>query len=347
MKKSIAFLFAFLTVTAMLLSACTSANSTENTAPADDQAPQAESAPAEEQAPPAESDEVAADNAEAAAPPEAQNETPETSGLPADPQRISFLSGDGVTSLVGYYYPSKYANAPIIILMHWAGGNQRDWCKIAPWLQNRQDENPSLMPDCEETIAAYSLPFPPTWWDESWFPPMPEDASYAVFTFDFASYGESETGSGRENVQDAIGAFTAAAALEGIDSNRIVSAGSSIGADGAPDGCFYHNEANGSGCLGAFSWSPGNYLGELYPEIVHNLAQQEPPVPVWCLAGEEDAEAAPTCDMASLDLTENYIYLGKSEHGNMLIAPELTPPDVDKNSLELLIDFLGSTVPFP
>ncbi len=44
------------------------------------------------------------------------------SGLSADPQRVEFQAEDG-KKLVGYYYPSKYANAPIVILMHWVGGD--------------------------------------------------------------------------------------------------------------------------------------------------------------------------------------------------------------------------------
>ncbi|MDP2778191.1 MAG: hypothetical protein Q8O48_11165, partial [Anaerolineales bacterium] len=41
------------------------------------------------------------------------------SSLSADPQRVEFQAEDG-KNVVGYYYPSKYANAPILILMHWA-----------------------------------------------------------------------------------------------------------------------------------------------------------------------------------------------------------------------------------
>ena len=48
------------------------------------------------------------------------------SGLDANPQRVEFQAEDG-KNLVGYYYPSKYADAPIVILMHWAGGDLCDW----------------------------------------------------------------------------------------------------------------------------------------------------------------------------------------------------------------------------
>ncbi len=59
--------------------------------------------------------------------------------LPAEPQRVEFQAEDG-KKLVGYYYPAAVNPAPAVILMHWAGGDERDWLAIAPWLQNRPQE---------------------------------------------------------------------------------------------------------------------------------------------------------------------------------------------------------------
>ncbi|MCJ7703584.1 MAG: hypothetical protein MUO62_18530 [Anaerolineales bacterium] len=134
------------------------------------------------------------------------------SGLSADPQRVAFSAQDG-KNLVGYYYPAKYASAPVIVLMHWARGDQRDWCQIAPWLQNRKAEAPAEMPGCGALSASAS------WWDPSWFPLLPEEASFAVFTFDFRDFGESEAGmsSRQEWAWDAQAAFATAAGLEGVD----------------------------------------------------------------------------------------------------------------------------------
>ncbi|MCJ7434835.1 MAG: hypothetical protein MUO77_15235, partial [Anaerolineales bacterium] len=108
------------------------------------------------------------------------------SGLSADPQRVDLQAEDG-KKLVGYYYPSKYANAPIIILMHWAGGDLCDWSAMSPWLQNRADENPAQIARCEGS-AGTSL--------KSILPPMTLEVSFAVFAFDFRGFGESEAGDG-------------------------------------------------------------------------------------------------------------------------------------------------------
>jgi hypothetical protein len=177
--------------------------------------------------------------------------TPEVyySNLQADPQRIEFLAEDG-KNLVGYYYPSLYADASVVVLMHWAGGNQLDWCVIAPWLQNRQVESPAEMPGCANAPAGFSWGGPALWWDSSWFPQMPGDVSYAVFTFDFRDYGESQAGRGSsiDLTKDALAALITASGLGGIDPMRIVTAGASIGSDGAPDGCLLFNQSVGGGC---------------------------------------------------------------------------------------------------
>lgn len=237
------------------------------------------------------------------------------SGLAADPQRVEFQAEDG-KNLVGYYYPSKYANAPIMILMHWAGGDLCDWKDIARWMQNRLDENPAKLERCEaETRAA-------SWWDSTWFPAMKSDVSIAVFAFDFRDYGESEAGGAGPNwTKDAKAAFKAAAGFEGVDATRLASMGASIGADGAPDGCLLYNQEAGSGCVGALSLSPGNYLNMTYATVVTDLA----PIPVWCLTGELDREAAPTCKGASGEAYRSEIYPGSNDHGMMLIATGFDP----------------------
>lgn len=236
------------------------------------------------------------------------------SGLDANPQRVEFQAEDG-TNLIGYYYPSKYADAPIVILMHWAGGDLCDWKDMARWMQNRLDENPAKLERCESETR------PAPWWDPSWFPPMNADTSLAVFVFDFRGYGESGGGFGSETKQDTLAAFQTAAGLEGVDITRMASLGASIGADGAPDGCLLYNQETGSGCVGALSLSPGSYFGMIYATVISDLA----PVPVWCLAGELDGESAPTCESASGENYRSVIYTGSDDHGMMLIAPGLDP----------------------
>lgn len=251
------------------------------------------------------------------------------SNLSADPQRKEFQAEDG-KNLVGYYYPSKYADAPIMILMHWAGGDLTDWCEIALWLQNRRDENPANPERCAN--AGFGLPagMSTPWLDSTWFPPMAPDVSIAVFAFDFRGYGESDGGSGNET-RDALAAFQTAAGFEGVDTTRMAALGASIGADGAPDGCLLYNQKTGSGCVGAFSLSPGNYLGMDFAAVVKDLA----PIPIWCLAAEGDAYSFSTCNSASGESYRPVIYIGTDLHGMMLITPDLEP-----QPMILIQDFL-------
>jgi hypothetical protein len=268
-------------------------------------------------------------------PPTAPTLTPEPqrplSGLAAVPQRVEFQAEDG-KNLVGYYYPSKYADAPIVILMHWAGGDLTDWCKIAPWLQNRGDETPSSLGRCANAGAGLPEGFPAPWLDSTWFPPMNADASFAVFAFDFRDYGESDAGGGGPDwAKDAKAAFVTAAGLESVDASRMAAAGASIGADGAVDGCLLYNQERGSGCVGAFSLSPGNYLGMAYETTVQDLGA----VPVWCLAAEGDPDSLSTCNDASGNSYRAVIYPGIDLHGMSLVTPELDP-----QPLVLIQDFL-------
>jgi hypothetical protein len=226
----------------------------------------------------------------------------------------------------------------VVILMHWAGGNQRDYCVLAPWLQNRLDEAPAEMPGCTEAPSAFQWGGPTPWWDPSWFPLMPDGSSLAVFTFDFRDFGESETGMAARSewAQDALAAFHTAATLQGVDLSRMVAVGASIGADGAVDGCLLYNQAaGGEGCLGGFSLSPGDYLEMSYPEVVASLDTSDPAVPSWCLAGEYDAPALQACQAASGDSYFSQIYLGREEHGMKLVDPRFEP-----TALELLLEFL-------
>jgi pimeloyl-ACP methyl ester carboxylesterase len=242
---------------------------------------------------------------------------------------------------VGYYYPAKYAQAPVVILMHWAGGDQRDYCLLAPWLQNRLDEAPAEMPGCAEAPAAFTWGGPTSWWDPTWFPPLPVEASLAVLTFDFRDFGESEAGMGSrgEWAQDALVAFQTAANLEGVDNTRMVAAGASIGADGAADGCLLYNQTAGSGCLGGFSISPGNYLEMPYPEVVTSLDTADPSIPAWCLAGEYDTASFEACNAAAGDSYRSQVYLGREEHGMKLVDPRFEP-----TVLDLLLAFLALTL---
>lgn len=254
------------------------------------------------------------------------------SGLSADPQRVEFQADDG-KNLVGYYYPSKYSDAPIMILMHWAGGDLTDWCEIALWLQNRRDENPANPECCANAGSGLPAGMPTPWLDSAWFPLMSPEFSVAVFAFDFRDYGESEKGSGDRSkwAKDAKAAFVTTAGLAGVDAARMASLGASIGADGAADGCLLYNQEAGSGCVGAFSLSPGDYLGMDFAAVMKDLAS----TPVWCLAGELDSESALVCEGASGEKYRSVIYPGINLHGMMLFTPDLEP-----QPMILIQDFL-------
>ncbi len=245
---------------------------------------------------------------------------PELEALPAEAQEIIFNASDG-QELTGRYYPAAVNPAPVIVLMHWAGGDQFDWVEIAYWLQNRG-------------LGGETEPSQP-WLDPSWFPALPEDASYAVFTF---SFRDCEGGCHAFNsdlwLLDAQAAMETAMNLEGIDAQRMLTAGASIGADGAPDGCLWLNQNHGTHCLGAFSFSPGSYLTLSYADVVTGLETLDQPVPAYCLYSVEDGASAETCRAAGGALYETQEWAG-NQHGMVLIQPGLDP-----NALEMFLAFI-------
>ncbi len=273
--------------------------------------------------------------------------------LPPDPQRVTFQGEHG--TMVGYYYPADRPQAPVIVLMHWAPGDQRDWCLLAPWLQNRAAEHPALMPGCEEAIAKAD-PLP-AWWDASWFPPMPEGTSYAVFTFDFPGFGESKAAAYTDvtvryqphrqreewNISqgDLVAALETAAALSGVDSNRVVTVGVSIGADGAMEGCAAFNQlhAGAPRCVGAWAISPGDYLGLSFAEAVDTLGARSPETVKWCATSWSEKQS---CTQAQDGLQQ--VILFPKGHGMTFFGPSVYPmkPGRDATVMDFLLEFLQS-----
>ncbi|MEW5830328.1 MAG: hypothetical protein AB1846_15680 [Chloroflexota bacterium] len=235
---------------------------------------------------------------------------------PAGAQRIEFQAEDGVT-LVGYFYPSKFVNAPVVVLMHWAGGDQTDWMEVGlvQWLQNRLDENP---------IPAGQVEV---------YPPMPEALSFSVFTFDFRTFGESDPMAGVPYAQitpgwvmDAKAAYATAATMPEVDPSRVAGIGSSIGADGVVDGCD-------DNCIGALSLSPGNYLALLYTDEVKRV--DEAGKPVWCVAAEGDGPAYAACSGSAGEHYLSKFYPGDI-HGTAFLMPPNNPPDIGQVILDWL-----------
>jgi hypothetical protein len=226
--------------------------------------------------------------------------------LSPEPQVIEFESEDGF-ALNGMYYPAAVNPAPTIVLMHWAPGDQTDWIEIATWLQNRGlggENSNSAIP----------------WLDPSWF-----------------RYCESGCSNWDPDgwLMDAQAAMRTVRELEGIDATRIVAIGTSIGADGAADSCFWYNDLYDHGCLGALSISPGSYLTVPYVDAVATLESQTSPKPAWCFYGVSDTESSITCQSTTGELYQTFEW-EESPHGMELIDPDMEP-----RTLELMLDFLN------
>ncbi len=246
-------------------------------------------------------------------------------GPPPEPQEIVFTGGQG--ELRGRYYPAATASAPLVVLMHWVGGDMTDWNEIAVWLQNRGQQNP------------YPNPGTDPWWDSTWFPPVPPGRSYAVFIFSFT--GCQPAPEGCQNwipdvwLADAIAAMQKAAELPDVDPHRMAAIGSSIGADGAIDACDALNQtAQGQAtCLGALSLSPGGYLNVEYSDAVLSLVEHNPNAVAWRLHGGDTAYQ--NLDSAGIP-TYRSIFIPDGGHGNDMLRPGLAPLP-----MQLILDFLA------
>lgn len=235
--------------------------------------------------------------------------TEEPNQLPPEPVDLVFFSGDGV-ELQGKFFPAESADHPVVVLMHWYPGDQREWEEIAYWLQNRGGSG-----------TRRGVP----WLDPSWFPDLPADSSYNVLTFTFRGCeGGCSQLSPEGWLQDAMASLKAASALQGVDPTRVVAIGASIGGDAAISSCAAILDQDPQGCLGALSLSPGDYLGESYPELVSRLEDSTPPRPAWCLYDEADPDAV-VCKQAAGDLYQGEGWQGGNLHGMHLITPALDP----------------------
>jgi len=253
--------------------------------------------------------------------------------LPPDPIPVTFNAVDG-TELHGYYYPAAVNPAPLVVMMHWAGDDMSAWFEIAVWLQNRGMKNPFPNPGDPQQFR---------WWDPTWFPEVPADKSYGVFIFTFRGCSPFKTGclsfDSAGWLEDAQAAMLAAHEFEGVDPNKIVAIGSSIGADGAVDGCLYLQNLYPGACQGALSLSPDSYLTLRYDKVITELGQADPPIAVWCLAAP--FQFAP-CKRA--ENTGNTAYasyeIPNGQHGTSLLRPDLDPLP-----MQLILDFLDEVVP--
>jgi dienelactone hydrolase len=270
---------------------------------------------------------------------DAEDPNPQFQPLPVSQQQVEIITEDG-RLLEGLYYPAKIPDAPVVVLLHWAPGSMDDWMEIARWLQNRLDE--IGMEDASPIIlTGNNSKQTEDWTDRTWFPPMPEEASFAVLAFNFGAYGNS-AGKRATWLVDAQAGVRFAASLPGVNPHQISALGASIGADGAADGCYLFNDLGEMGtCIGAFSLSPGNYLTNdfSYGKAVSMLDQEGHPV--WCLAAEDDGDSPTACLSAEGNHYRSFIYPGNF-HGMRLIEQYLYPlePPVDFDTLQLVQEWL-------
>jgi len=253
---------------------------------------------------------------------DAETETEESleNPLPPDPIAQTIKTSDGV-ELAGLFYPAAEVNAPLLVLFHWARGDQRDYLVIAHWLQNR-----GYQPELPET----DLP----WLDSSWFPTVPEDVSFNIFTFTFRGCEGGCQQFDREGwALDVEAVMDHVAELDNIDLSQMAAIGASIGSDGAAYGCHYFNEENG-GCQGALSMSPGGYLTIPYPDEVSNLGNENPPKLAWCVYSSGDSESANACESASGDDYRTTVY-SDGAHGMAMFEHTRDP-----NPMEIIMEFL-------
>ena len=252
--------------------------------------------------------------------PATQTEVTFENTLPPNPITRTVETSDGVL-LDGTFYPAAQVDAPLVVLFHWAPGDQSVWDTIAPWLQNR-----GYQPDIPEK--------PSPWLDNSWFPEMPEGISFNVFTFTFRGCEGGCQQFDREGWQLDVAAVMAhARQLENADPLNLATIGASIGADGAAYGCQAYN-TDGGGCQGALSLSPGGYLGVSYQDEVNDLGQETPPIPAWCIYSSGDVESATACEQAEGEHFQAFVY-PDGAHGMAMIEPSRDP-----NPLNLILEFL-------
>ncbi len=247
--------------------------------------------------------------------------------LPPDPQTVNFTASDG-QELSGLFYPAARYNAPVVVLIHWYNGNVSDWYEIAPWLQNRGLKNP------------FRNPGRSPWWDPTWFPPVPEGVSYNVFIFSLRGCQPFKTGctdiARSKWLLDIQAALQQAVLLGKVDPARLAVIGSSIGADGAADGCAEWNAQHPGQCKGALSLSPGNYLGVPYASAIKELSEAQPPLQAWCLADEKEIGI---CRNAGQYATYQVHEIPGGDHGTTLLSPGLDPLP-----MQLILDFLELTL---
>ena len=240
--------------------------------------------------------------------------------LDPDPIEIEIITVDG-TVLQGVYYPADANPAPLIVLFHWARGDLEEWGELALWLQNRDQLN--RKPDYNHS-----------WKSSSWYPENLREEPIGVLIFTLRECtGGCQNYLPIEWLQDIESAVITASELQGVNKDQILTAGASIGADGAIYACAFLNDNNSGHCLGSFALSPASLLTIPNEDLVGQLINNESPVPVYCLYGLRDDASVETCaNIPGITLVD-YGYI--ENHGMELLQPNQNP-----DPLVLLQEFI-------
>ena len=169
------------------------------------------------------------------------------------------------------------------------------------------------------------------------FPDLPSSTSFNVLTFTFRGcQGGCSQVIPEEWLQDANASLEAARGLQGVNPDQLIVIGASIGGDAAISSCASLLAKETRGCLGALSFSPGNYLGESYADLVAVLESADPPRPAWCFYDDADPNAG-ICEEAA-----GTLYYKQSWEGGNLNGMHLITSTLDPLPLLQMVEFLKS-----
>jgi hypothetical protein len=196
-----------------------------------------------------------------------------TEAPPVGPQDSVFKAEDG-QELMGTYYPPPVCSPPLtIVYFPWVRSDRRDVKEIAPFL--------------------------------------PEDLSYGTFAITTRGCeGGCPTWDRPGWRLDYSAALDAAKRLPCAGQSRLVTIGSSIGADGAIYAC-----AKEENCVGALAFSANGYLDIPYADEVASMVEQGKHV--WSVSAEGDSGAA-RLDRPDWSAYYHEIVLPGEGHGNQL-----------------------------
>ncbi len=244
--------------------------------------------------------------------------------LDPEPIDVVFKADDG-QELTGIYYPASENPAPLIVLVHWAEGDQAEWRHIATWIQNRGSF-------IRETDYNHS------WLSSDWFPENQTQDPIGIFAITLRECsGHCQAYLPTEWLLDMEAAMRTAAHLQGAEREQILTAGASIGADAALYGCVWLNQEGEGSCRGTFSLSPGSLLTIPFDDLVEQIISDDPEAYIYCLYGLRDDASLETCGELQGIIGIDYGYI--ENHGL-----ELIQPGQSQDPLLLLLEFIQKSV---